>query len=95
MNRYVIEYELSSGTKGIMIFSAVNSVEAEQYVRDLLQKYNYKAVSPLHQINIIDDLYRLYPPLQQEKEGRAITPILVLDQHKLARVVSDINPCHL
>ncbi len=67
MNRYVIEYELSSGTKGIMIFSAVNSVEAEQYVRDLLQKYNYKAVSPLHQITTIDDLYRLYPPLQQEK----------------------------
>jgi hypothetical protein len=71
MNRYVIEYELSSGTKGIMIFSAVNIVEAEQYVRDLLQKYKYKAVSTLHQITTIDDLYRLYPPLQQ-KEGQVI-----------------------
>jgi hypothetical protein len=50
-----------------MIFSAVNSVEAEQYVRDLLQKYNYKAASTPHQITTIDDLYRLYPPLPQEK----------------------------
>ena len=64
MNRYVIEYELSSGTKGIMIFSAVNIVEAEQYVCDLLQKYTYKAVSPPHQITTIDDLYRLYPRVE-------------------------------
>jgi hypothetical protein len=49
--QYVLEYELSSGTRGIMIFSAVNIIEAEQYVCDLLQKYTYKAVSPLHQIH--------------------------------------------
>jgi hypothetical protein len=64
MNRYVIEYELSSGTKGIMIFSVVNIVEAEQYVRDLLQKYKYKAVSTPLQITTIDDLYRLYPRVE-------------------------------
>ena len=64
MNRYVVEYELSSGTKGIMIFSAVNIVEAEQYVCDLLQKYTYKAASTPHHITTIDDLYWLYPRVE-------------------------------
>jgi hypothetical protein len=43
-----------------MIFSAENEVKAQEYVRELVEKYNYQEVSAIQSITTIEDLYRLY-----------------------------------
>ena len=60
--RFVFDYRLSTGSSWVMIFSAENEAKAEEYVRDLVEKYNYQEVSTIHSITTIEDLYHLYFP---------------------------------
>ncbi len=60
--RFVFDYRLPTGSPWVMIFSAENEVKAEEYVRNLKEKYNYQEVSAIHSITTIEDLYRLYFP---------------------------------
>ena len=60
--RFVFDYRLTTGTLSVMIFSAEDEVKAEEYVRNLKEKYNYQEVSAIHSITTIEDLYRLYFP---------------------------------
>jgi hypothetical protein len=60
--RFVFDYRLSTGTLSVMIFSAENEVKAQEYVHELVEKYNYQEVSAIQSITTIEDLYRLYFP---------------------------------
>jgi hypothetical protein len=60
--RFVFDYRLPTGSSWVMIFSAENEAKAEEYVRDLVEKYNYQEVSTIHSIITIEDLYHLYFP---------------------------------
>ena len=60
--RFVFDYRLPTGSPWVMIFSAENEVKAEEYVRNLKEKYNYQEISAIHSITTIEDLYHLYFP---------------------------------
>lgn len=60
--RFVFDYRLITGTLSVMVFSAENEVKAQEYVRELVEKYNYQEVSTIHSITAIEDLYHLYYP---------------------------------
>jgi hypothetical protein len=62
--RWAVEYTLATGTIGLMIFTAQDIEEAEQYVTDMITKYGHTHVynlSPLTDGAGIDELYRLFP----------------------------------
>jgi hypothetical protein len=64
--RWAVEYTLATGTTGLMIFTAQDIEEAEQYVTDMVTKYGHTHVynlSPLPDGAGIDELYRLFPTL--------------------------------
>ena len=64
--RWAVEYTLATGTIGLMIFTAQDIEEAEQYVTDMVTKYGHTNVynlSPLTDGAGIDELYQLFPKL--------------------------------
>jgi hypothetical protein len=62
--RYAVEYELQSGTIGLMIFTAADEEAAQEYVRLLTTEYGHTHVSrptPLPIDVTVADLYHLFP----------------------------------
>lgn len=58
--RFVVEYRLSSGSKGIMLFTADTEDKAADYVSELICRYGYAYVSdPIVLSGGIEELYRL------------------------------------
>ncbi len=58
--RFVVEYRLVGGSRGIMLFSAEDKIKAADYVAEMLMRYGYTYVSdPSLLIGGIDELYRV------------------------------------
>ena len=75
--RWAVEYALATGTIGLMIFTAQDIEEAEQYVTDMVTKYGHTNVynlSPLTDGAGIDELYQLFPRLESTINQNKIPP---------------------
>ena len=75
--RWAVEYTLATGTIGLMIFTAQDIEEAEQYVTDLGTKYGHTHVynlTPLTDGAGIDELYRLFPGLAGTVNQSRVSP---------------------
>ncbi len=58
--RFVVEYKLVGGSRGIMLFTADNEVKAADYVSDVICHYGYAYVSdPIVLTGGIEELYRV------------------------------------
>jgi hypothetical protein len=69
--RWAVEYELQTGTIGLMIFSAADETAAEEYVDDLVTIHDHTNVfnlTPLPSGAGIEDLYRLFPRKQADSK---------------------------
>ena len=75
--RWAVEYTLATGTIGLMIFTAQDIEEAEQYVTDMGTKYGHTNVynlSPLTEGAGIDELYWLFPRLAGNVNQSRVSP---------------------
>ena len=58
--RFVVEYKLVGGSRGIMLFTADNEVKAADHVSDMICRYGYAYVSdPIVLTGGIEELYRV------------------------------------
>jgi hypothetical protein len=58
--RFVIEYRLIGGSRGIMLFTEDNEIKAAEYVADMICRYGYAYVSdPIILSGGIEELYRV------------------------------------
>ena len=58
--RFVIEYRLVGGSRGIMLFTEDNEIKAAEYVADMICRYGYAYVSdPLILSGGIEELYQV------------------------------------
>jgi len=72
--RFAVEYESTSGTIGLCIFSADNEQAAQMYVEAMIKEYRHTNVFNLNQLTNgadIEELYRLFPRLTTitDREG--------------------------
>jgi hypothetical protein len=62
--RWAVEYESSSGTVGLCIFSAEDLNAAQRYVDAMIEEYGHTNVFNLNQLTNgagVEELYRLFP----------------------------------
>jgi hypothetical protein len=61
--RYAVEYESSSGTVGLILFSAKDLNAAQIYVEGLITYYGHTHVFNLNELTegTVAELFRLYP----------------------------------
>jgi hypothetical protein len=58
--RFVVEYKLVGGSRGIMLFTADTETDAADYVSDMICRYGYAYVSdPIVLTGGIDELYHV------------------------------------
>jgi hypothetical protein len=58
--RFVVEYKLTEGSRGIMLFTADTETDAAEYVSDMICRYGYAYVSdPIILMGGIEELYRV------------------------------------
>jgi hypothetical protein len=58
--RFVVEYKLTEGSRGIMLFTADTETNAAEYVSDMICRYGYAYVSdPIVLTGGIEELYRV------------------------------------
>jgi len=58
--RFVVEYKLTGGSHGIMLFTAYTEDKAADYVSDMICRYGYAYVSdPIVLTGGIEELYRV------------------------------------
>jgi hypothetical protein len=64
--RFVVEYKLIGGSRGVMLFSADNEVKAAEYVAQMICRYGYAYVSdPIVLTGGIEELYRVTATLTE------------------------------
>src|SRR5258707_15130192 len=58
--RFVVEYKLTGGSRGVMLFSAEDEIKAADYVAEMITRYGYAYVSdPIILTGGIEELYRV------------------------------------
>jgi hypothetical protein len=58
--RFVVEYKLTGGSRGVMLFSAEDEAKAADYVAEMICRYGYAYVSdPIVLTGGIEELYRV------------------------------------
>ena len=58
--RFVVEYRLIGGSRGIMLFTEDNEIKAAEYVAEMICRYRYAYVSdPILLTGGIEELYRV------------------------------------
>jgi hypothetical protein len=64
--RFVVEYKLVGGSRGIMLFTADTEDNAAEYVADMICRYGYAYVSdPIVLTGGIEELYRVTATLTE------------------------------
>jgi hypothetical protein len=64
--RFVVEYKLTGGSRGIMLFTADTETDAAKYVSDMICRYGYAYVSdPIVLTGGIEELYRVTATLTE------------------------------
>jgi len=64
--RFVVEYRLAGGSKGIMLFTADTEDNAAKYVAEMICRYGYAYVSdPIVLSGGIEELYRVTDDLTE------------------------------
>jgi hypothetical protein len=64
--QFVVEYRLSGGSRGIMLFTEDNEVKAADYVAEMVCRYGYAYVSdPIVLTGGIAELYRVTATLTE------------------------------
>jgi hypothetical protein len=72
--RWACEYKSSSGSIGLIIFSAKDLNAAEIYLEEMITYYGHTNVFNLNELTegSIDELYRLFPRLAAVTERKGI-----------------------
>ena len=74
--RWAVEYELSSGSIGLCIFSAEDETAAQVYVSDMCTRFGHDHLFNLNQLvngGGIEELYRLFPQMAKGTNTEKIT----------------------
>jgi hypothetical protein len=56
-----VQYQLESGTIGLMIFSADDYLAANLYVLEMLIVHGYQRVFDLQPVSTMEEILRLFP----------------------------------
>jgi hypothetical protein len=59
--RWGVQYQLESGTIGLMLFSADDYLAANLYVLEMLIVYGYQRVFNLQPVSSVEELLKLFP----------------------------------